>query len=126
MEVQLFNLQKSEKRKMSKPINAYVAKFVPKDLPWYEHDGLMAWCDQYKCEDFLRDADQHFNQAKSTNFHIFSRECNGEEVPKDLLNHYQTLNDKAVSDYPETEQDTVLSSTFRTDQKDCFFEKNKT
>ena len=125
MEVRLFNLQKRQKRKMSKPINTYVPKFVPKDLPWCERDSLIAWRDQCKYEDFLRDADQHFNQVKSTNFHIFSRECNGEEVPKDLLNHYQTLNDKAVSDYPETEQDKALSSTFRTDQKDCFFEKNK-
>ena len=46
------------------------------------------------------------------------RECNGEEVPKDLLKHYQTLNDKAISDYPETELDRILSSAFGTDQTD--------
>lgn len=30
---------------MSNPMNCYVPKFVPKDLPWYEHDGLMTWYD---------------------------------------------------------------------------------
>ena len=39
-------------------------------------------------------------------------------MPKDLLKHYQTLNDKAISDYPETELDRILSSAFGTDQTD--------
>ena len=34
-------------------MNSYVPKFIPKDLPWYERDGLMTWYDQMKCEDFL-------------------------------------------------------------------------
>ena len=76
------------------------------------------WYDQCKCDDFLRDTDQHFNREKIINFDIIHRECNGEEVPKDLLKHYQTLNDKAISDYPETELDRILSSAFGTDQTD--------
>ena len=103
----------------------WVIKFVPKDLSWYECNGLMTWYDQCKCEDFLRNTDQH--QAKIINFEIICREYNGEEVPKDLLKHYQTLNDKAASDYPEPEQDKILSSAFRTIWKDfeekIFFEK---
>lgn len=42
---------------MSKPMNTYVPKFVPKDLPWYECDGLMTWYEQCKCKAFLRDTD---------------------------------------------------------------------
>ena len=108
---------------MSKPMNTYVPKFVPKNLLWYECYGLMTWYDQIKCEDFLRDTDQHFQQAKIINFDIIHRECRGEEVPKDLLKHYQTVNDKSVSDSPTPEQDQILSSAFRTDREDIFFEK---
>ena len=45
-------------RKLKKKINsmnAYVPKFMPKDPPWYDRGGLMTWCNQGKCEDFLRD-----------------------------------------------------------------------
>ena len=83
---------------MNKPVNTYVPKFLPKDLLWYKRDGLMIWYDRCKCEDFLRDTNQHFNQAKIINFDIIRRECNVEEVPKDLLKYYQSLNDKIVSD----------------------------
>ena len=104
-------------------MNTYVPKFVPKNLPWYECHGLMTWYGQIKCEDFLRDTDQHFQQAKIINFDIIHRECCGEEVPKDLLKQYQTVNDKSFSDYPTPEQDQILSSAFRTDREDTFFEK---
>ena len=83
---------------MSKPMNTYVPKLLPKDLLWYKRDGLMIWYDQCKCEDFLRDTNQYFNQAKIINFDVIRRECNVEEVTKDLFKHYQTLNDKIVSD----------------------------
>ena len=42
-------------------MNSYVPKFVPKDLPLYERDGLMTWYNQRKCEDFLRDTNKHFH-----------------------------------------------------------------
>ena len=76
------------------------------------------WYDQCKCDDFLRDTDQHFNREKVINFDIIHTECNGEEVPEDLLKHSHTLNDKAISDYPRTELDKILSSAFGTDQRD--------
>ena len=74
----------------------------------------------------MRDTDQHFQPVKIINFGIIHRECRGEEAPKDLLKHYQTFNDKSVSDYPTPEQDQILSSAFRTDRKDIFLEKEKT
>ena len=108
---------------MSEPMNIYVPKFVPKNLPWYERDSLMTWYDQIKGEEFFRDTDQHFQQGKILNFDIIHRKCCGEEVPKDLLKHYQTVNDKSVSDSPTSEKDQILSSAFRTDREDIFFEK---
>ena len=66
-------------------MNAYVPKFMTKNLPWYERDSLMIWHNQGKCDDFLRDTDKHFKQAKIVNFDIIHRQCCEEEVPKDLL-----------------------------------------
>ena len=58
---------------------------MPKDLPWYEKDGLMTWYNQGTCEDFLRDTDKHLQQAKLVNFDIINRQCHAEEIPKYLL-----------------------------------------
>ena len=80
----------------------------------------MRWYDETKCEDFLRDNDKQFQQARIINFDIIYREFCGEEVPKEILKHYQTVNNKCVSEYPTVEQDKILSSAFRTDRKDFF------
>ena len=53
--------------------NTYVPKFVPDNLSWYERDGLMAWFDQQKYEDFPRNTDKHFKEAKIINFDIIIR-----------------------------------------------------
>ena len=52
-------------------MNSYVPKSVPKDLPWYERDGLMTWYNQTKCEDFLRDTNKHFQEAKESILTLF-------------------------------------------------------
>ena len=89
----------------NKPTMTYVPTFVPKDLPRYEQDGLMTWYDQGKCEDFLRDTDKHFKDAKIINFDIIHRQVRGEEIPSDLLKSYLTVNDNAISEYPTNDQD---------------------
>ena len=48
-------------------MNAYIPRFVPKDLPWYEMNGLIAWYVQGQCEVFLRDTEKHFRKAKIIN-----------------------------------------------------------
>ena len=63
-------------------MNTYIPKYVSSNLKCYEHDDLLTWYDQRKCEDFLRNTDSHFKQAKIINFDIIRRECRGEEVPK--------------------------------------------
>lgn len=55
---------------MSNCVNNYVLEYFPKDLLLYERDGPMTWYDQVKCENFLRDTDKHFKEAKVINFDI--------------------------------------------------------
>ena len=106
-------------------MNAYIPKLTPKDLPLYERTGLMIWYDQEQSEDLFLffDTDKHFREAKIINFDIIWRECRGEEVPKDPLQYYQTVKDKSVSEYPASDQEKILSSAFRTDRKDIFFDQ---
>ena len=107
----------------NKPVMSYVPPFVPQDLPWYERDGLMMWYVQGKCQEFLRDTDRHFNKTKIVNFDIIHKQCCGEVVPNELLKYYQTVNQTRVSEYPPGDQEKILSSAFRTNRKDIYFEK---
>ena len=106
---------------MSNCVNNYVLEYFPKDLLLYESDGLMTWYDQVKCENFLRDTDKHFKEAKVINFDIIHQEARGEKVPEEVLKHYQTLHDHRVRQYSEPDQKKILSSAFQTDTKDLFF-----
>ena len=72
-------------------VNNSVPEYVPQDLPWYERDGLMTYYNQVKCQEFLRNSDNHFKAAKIINFVIVRREAVGEKVPVDLLRKYQTV-----------------------------------
>ena len=108
---------------MSNCVNNYVLEYFPKDLLWYERDGLMTWYDQVKCENFLRDTGKHFKEAKIINFNIIHQEARGEKVPEEVLKHYQTLQDHRVRQYSEPDQRKILSSAFRTDTKDLFFKR---
>lgn len=89
---------------MSNCVNNYVLEYFPKDLLWYERDGLMTWYDQVKCENFLRDTGKHFKEAKVINFNIIHQEARGEKVPEEVLKHYQTLQDHRVRQYSEPDQ----------------------
>ena len=109
----------------NKPAMSYVPPFVPQDLPWYERDGLMMWYVQGKCQEFLRDTDRHFNKTKIVNFDIIHKQCCGEVVPNELLKYYQTVNQTRVSEYPSDDQENILSSTFRTNRQNIYFEKKK-
>ena len=51
------------------------------------------------------------------------RQVRGEEIPSDLLKYHQTVNDKAVFEYPTSDQDKIFGGAFRTDREDFFFEK---
>ena len=57
------------------------------------------------------------------NFDIIPRQCRGEEIPKDLQQYYQTVNDKTIFQYSNTEKDQILSNVFRTERKDILFKQ---
>lgn len=65
--------------------NNCVPIYVPRNLPWYEKDGLMTWYDQCKCEDFLRDTNKDIRETKIVNFDIIHKEFCGDKVPKSLI-----------------------------------------
>ena len=69
-------------------VNNYVPEFVPQDLPRYERDGLMTYYNQVKCQEYLRNSDNHFKTAKIINFDIIRREAAREKVPNELLKKY--------------------------------------
>lgn len=114
-------VRKIKKRKMSNLMNSYVQDYVSSNLKWYEHDSLLTQYDECKWLDFLRDTNNNFKQGRIINFDIIHRTCWGEEIPESLLKEYQTLSDEAVSKYPESDQNNILSSAFRTDREDIYF-----
>ena len=50
--------------------NAFVPKYVPQNLKWFEKDGLETWYRQNKCKEFLANTDLHFAKKKIVNFDI--------------------------------------------------------
>ena len=50
--------------------NTYIPKFVSNNIPWYERDGLNAWYEQMKCNEFLEDTDNHFKILEITDFDV--------------------------------------------------------
>ena len=55
----------------NKSVNKYVPIFAQhSELPWYERDGLMSYFAALECEEFLKDPDYHFKNARVVNFYI--------------------------------------------------------
>ena len=59
--------------------NCFVPNFVSNNLPWYERDGLMTWCDQVKCQEFLENTDSYFQNLEIINFDIIQSNGNLDE-----------------------------------------------
>ena len=58
-----------------KSVNKYVPTFAQhSELPWYERDCLMSYFAALECEEFLKDPDSHFKNARVVNFDIIHRE----------------------------------------------------
>ena len=70
--------------------NKYIPEVVPLDLPWYERDGLLTYCDQMKYKDFLDDPDSYIKNAQIINFDMIHAQCHGQ--PRENSDkHYQTV-----------------------------------
>ena len=69
-------------------VNRFFPKFLPRNLPWKEREGLLTWYEQAKCEQFLQDTDNHFEKLQITNFDIIN--ANG-QVSNEKLKQYQAV-----------------------------------
>ena len=52
--------------------NVFVPRYVPKNLKWFERDGLET--NQSKSEEFLANTDLHFAKRKIVNFDIIKND----------------------------------------------------
>ena len=110
-----------KKKKMNQNLaNKYVPKFVRDNLQWYKRDGLMNWYDQGKCKYFLEDTGKHFQNTTIINFDIIN---NKNEISKETLKQYQTVDLKEIVNYSLHLQDPILSSAFRTKREDHYLSK---
>ena len=58
---------------MSKKLdNRFIPRFVSNNLPWCERDGLLTWYDQVKCQEFLEDIVEHFQNLKIINSDVIN------------------------------------------------------
>ena len=106
---------------MSKKLdNHFVPKYVPNDFPWYERDGLMTWYDQVKCQQFLEDTDEHFQNLKIINFDMINSKG---KLTENKMKQYQIVNHHEILTYPPDFQDEIMSPMFRTKRDDMFIKK---
>ena len=91
--------------------NRFVPKCVPRNLPWYEREGLLTWYKQTKCEQFLQDTDNHFEKLQITNFDIIN--ANG-KISNEKLKQYQTVDHQEIMKYPHElrEQINIIYISF--------------
>ena len=106
-------------KKMAKFDNKFIPKYVPDDLKWYERDGLDTLYLQNKCADFINNTDKHFKQMKIKNFGMIRN-----NVSKDKVKQYQTLDHQEIMHYPLQLRDQICSSIFRNaNRKDMHIKK---
>ena len=94
--------------------NTFVPKFVSNNVPWYERDGLNTWYEQNKCNDFLEDPDEHFQNLQINNFGLI---FNKDKLSNHKIKQYQTIDHNKIMNYPERERDQIMSSIFRNSRR---------
>ena len=100
--------------------NVFIPKYVTNSLKWFEKDGLETWYRQNKCEEFLSDRGAHFKNRKIFNFDIIKN-----DVGKNKLKRYQTIDHDEIKRYQPHFQRQIRSSIFRNStHKDMHVEKN--
>ena len=74
-----------------------------------------------KCADFINNTDEHFKQMKIANFDMIRN-----DVSKDKIKQYQTLDYQEIMHYPPQLRDQICSSIFRNaNRKDMHIKKTK-
>ena len=92
-----------------------IPKYIPKNLKWYERDGLETWYLEGKCNDFLEDTDNYFKNAKIVNFDII---FNKPSSP--VLGYYKTVKFEEIEKYPQVNQTDIKQSICRNIKKGNF------
>ena len=101
--------------------NNSIPEFVPRNLKWYEIDGLMTYIDKLKYSNFLKDTGGHFKRTQIINFDIIHKQARGEKTEPDLVKEYKTIDNSMLKYYPKTEKNKAFLSVFRSSRKDIFF-----
>ena len=100
--------------------NRFIPTFVRSDLPWYKRDGLMTWYEQCKCQEFLENTDEHFQNLQILNFDMIN--SNG-KIDDDKLKPYQTIDHHEIMAYPSELREEIMSSIFRAKLPDMHAKK---
>ena len=100
--------------------NGFIPTFVSNNLPWYKHDGLMAWYDQGKCQEFLKNTDDHFQNLQILNFDIIN--SNG-KIDDNKLKQYQTCKHHEIMNYSPEKREQIMSLIFHANRTDMFVKK---
>ena len=100
--------------------NVFIPKYITNSLKWFEKDGLETWYRQNKGEEFLSDRGAHFKNRKIFNFDIIKN-----DVGKNKLKRYHTIDHDEIKRYQHHFQRQIRSSIFRNStRKDMHVEKN--
>lgn len=82
------------------------------------------WAHDMVWSSTMRKLFERHKETNIINFDIIHREAQDEKVSDELIKYYQTIWELRILKYPKSEQNKILSSSFRTDRPDLFFEKN--
>ena len=96
--------------------NVFVPKCVPKNLKWFERDGLET--NQNKSEEFLANTDLHFAKRKIVNFDIIKN-----DVSKKKLQQYQLTDHDQIKNYLPQFQEQIPSSIRSSNREDMNISK---
>ena len=86
------------------------------NLNSFERDGLETWYRQNKCQELLENTNKHFEQRKIVNFHMIN-----EKLDKEIIQQYQTVDNKKIEQYPIEYRDQIRSSIFRNIQRNDLY-----
>ena len=78
-------------------VNKVIPKYIPKNVPWHERDGLNTWFEQGKCSNFFETTNEHFQKTKIINFDIIN---NKTDISKENIKQYQTVDHEEILNYP--------------------------
>ena len=68
-----------------------------------------------KCNEFLEDTGNHFENLEITNFDMI---CNNKTLSNDKIKQYQSITHHEIMKYPIKKRDQIMSSIFRNSKRE--------